>query len=82
MIGRIKARSLEDDSRGGDNLLQSLLAALGAGLQRGIGERLLAFKLDSAIFTAISINRHTFTPYFVRSFLENMMRHYSPLTRA
>ena len=58
MIGGIEPRSLEYDLGGGDDLLQCFFAAFRAGLQWVIGEGLLTFELDSAIFTTIGINWH------------------------
>ena len=69
MVGGIEPRAFEDDLGGGDDLLQRLLAALGAGLQWIIGEGLLFFKLNSTILTAIGIDGHTFSPCFLLNFL-------------
>ena len=76
MVVGIKARTLEDDLGGGDHLLECLLAALRAGLERGILEGLLTLELDTTILTAVGINWHT-------DFLllyEYNVAHYSPHT--
>ena len=65
MIGGIEPRSLENDLGGSDDLLQRLLAALGAGLQRIIGEGLLFFELNSTILTTIGIDGHSISPCFL-----------------
>ena len=62
MVCGVEARTLEDDPGGGDDLFQCLPAALGTGLQWFVGERLMAFKLDTTIFTTISIDWHSFSP--------------------
>lgn len=64
MIGGVKAGAFENHLGRSDDLLQCLLAALGAGLQGIIGEGLLLLELDSAIITAIGIDGHTYSPCF------------------
>ena len=59
MVSGIKPRTFENNLGGGDDLLKCFLAALGAGLERGILKGLLALELDATILTAVGINRHT-----------------------
>ena len=76
MVGGVEPRTLKNDFGGGDNFLQCLLAALGAGFQWIIVEGLLAFKLDTTILTAISIDGHTKLSLLLSSF-RLRLRHYS-----
>lgn len=62
MICSVEPRSLEDDLSGSDDLLERFLTALGAGLQRGITEGLLALELDAAILAAVRVNWHGLSP--------------------
>ncbi len=81
MIGGIEPRPLEDHLGGGDDLLQRLLTALGAGLQWVIREGLLLFELNSTILTAIGIDGHSISPCFLLIIPWIQLRHYSPLKR-
>lgn len=61
MIGRIEARALKYNSNWQINFPQRLLVALRTACQRRISKMLLAFKLHTAIFTPVGIDRHAIT---------------------
>ena len=59
MIGSVKTRAFKDDPDWCIHLAQGFLSALRAARQRSIGKFLIFFKLDTAAFTPVGIDRHT-----------------------
>ncbi len=59
MIGSIKTRTLENNPYWRINLTQGFFSALRTAGKRSIGKLLVSFKLNTAIFTPVGIDRHT-----------------------
>ncbi len=66
MIGSVKTRALENNPDWCIHLAQGLFSALRATGQRSIGKLLVSFKLNTAIFTPVGIDRHTEPQTYVK----------------
>ncbi len=59
MIRRIKTGAFKDNPYRRIHLVQRFLSTLRAARQRSVGKFLVSFKLDTAVFTPVGIDRHT-----------------------
>jgi hypothetical protein len=63
VIGSVKAFPLEDDAHRGVDFSQRFLSAFWAAGEGLIAKFLLVFKLYTAIFAPVRINRHSYLSF-------------------